>query len=394
MNIAMISYWSCPLTRPGVLKAGGMNIYILNLIYCLGRLGHKIDVYTRTHKKKDEKLITIHRNTRIIHLTSFDINSYEKRIVNYINDNNLKYDLIHSHYYYSGLIGCSLKEKLSIPLVMTFHTLGVMKKIYLHINDKKRIEHEKKIARCADGIIVSTKLESHDLIRYYNVSSKKIFVVSPGVNHNIFKRYDRNYSCRKLNLEEDKKIIVFIGRIDPVKRINLLIEAVAKLSKIYPSFKNKFLVLLIGGDIGSREFWKNKEVKKIRYLIAKKDLECCVKFIGSQPHHLLPFYYSAADVVVMPSIYESFGFVVLEALACGSTVLASKTGGVTFLIKDKENGRYFKSENYDNLSEILWELLNDDKQRIRLGNNALKSVRNYSWEKQAEETLGVYKSLL
>ncbi len=394
MNIMMVSYWSCPLTRPGILKAGGMNIYILNLVYHLSRLGHKIDIYTRIHRGKDEESVEIHKNTRIIHLASSDINSYKKRILKYIHNNNFKYDLIHAHYYYSGLIGCSLKKELSIPLIVTFHTLGIMKKIYLHINDKERIDYEKNITKNADGIIVSTELELHDLVKYYHVSSKKIFVVSPGVNHRIFKRYDKNYSRRKLNLEEDKKIIIFIGRIDPVKRINLLIKAVARLSRIHPSFSNKFRVFLIGGDIGNKEFWKDKEVKKIKYLIAKSNLECCVKFIGSQPHNLLPFYYSAADVVVMPSIYESFGFVVLEALACGSTVLASRTGGMTFLIKDGENGRYFNNDDYDNLSDILWELLNDSKQRIKLGNNALKSVRNYCWEKQAQKIVDIYRNLL
>lgn len=390
----MVSYWSCPLTRLGVLKAGGMNVYILNLAHHLGKLGHKIDIYTRSHKDRDEYLIKMHKNIRIIHLSASDLDSYTERILQYMKDNSHSYDLIHSHYYYSGMIGCKLKKEISIPLVMTFHTMGIMKKLYLGVDDRKRINYEREITKCVNGIIASTDLEETDLNKYYHVQKNKIFVVSPGVNHHIFKKYDQSYSRKKLSLEQGKRIILFIGRIDPVKRINLLIEAVAKLAKAHPSFENKFYVLLIGGDIASRGFWQDKEVKKIKYLIAKRNLECCVKFIGSQPHNMLPFYYSAADVVVMPSVYESFGFVVLEALACGSTVLASRVGGMTYLIRDKLNGRYFESDDYDSLSNILWELLNDRKQRTFLGKNAVESAKTYCWEKQTDKILTVYKQLL
>jgi D-inositol-3-phosphate glycosyltransferase len=394
MKIAMISYWSCPLTRLGVLKSGGMNVYILHLVHYLARLGHDVDVYTRTHKGGDENLIKLDKNARIIHLSAADTNSYTKNVLQYIKKHSLSYNIIHAHYYYSGLIGCGLKKELPVPLVMTFHTLGMMKKLYLGINDKRRINFEKKVVSCVDGIIASTDLEAVELMRYYQAEKNKIFVVPPGVNHHVFKKYNQSYSRSKLKIDKNKRVILFIGRIDPVKKINLLIEAVAKLTKIHPSFINNFRVFLIGGDIGSREFWHDKEVKKIKYLIGEKNLECCVKFIGSQPYNLLPFYYSAADVVVMPSVYESLSFVVLEALACGSTVLASRVGGMTFLIRDKINGRHFESNDYDSLSSILWELLNDKKQRAILSKNAIVSTKNYCWEKQVNKMLSVYKKLL
>lgn len=400
MNIIMISYWSCPLARLGVLAAGGMNVYVLNLVNTLGKLGHRIDIYTRVHKEEDEKVLVLHENVRIIHLKTSkadlyrDVKYYSERLLDYIKGNQLSYNVLHSHYFYSGLIGVQLSSGLSLPHLHTFHTLGLVKRLYGGINDPKRIRAERLIIDKISAIIASTELEKDDLIKRYKVNSKKIFVVSPGVNHFLFKNLDRQFSRVKLNLPQDKKIILFVGRIDPIKGISFLIEAIGKLTQKYPSFENIYRVLLIGGDLQSRYFWQNQEVKKIQYLIAEKNLECCVKFIGSRPHTLLPYYYCAADIVVMPSVYESFGLVVLEAMACGSCILASRVGGLKYLIKDKLNGRLFDSGNIEQLGRIIWELLNDKQQRIKLGQRALNASQEFCWDKQAKKILDVYKCFL
>lgn len=394
MRIAFISYWSCPLTKVGVLSAGGMSVYIMNLTRELVKSGHKIDIYTRVHKENDESVISRKDKIRIMHLKASNPEQYAIRLMKYINDNSLSYDIIHCHYYLSGPIGCNIQNKMNIPCVITFHTLGIMKKIHAQMYDKKRIRIEKSTVNCVRGVISSTSLEKSELIKYYNADSSKITVIPPGVNHKIFRKYPEISSRLKLRLPNDKKIILFIGRIDPIKRINLLIEALGKLTGNHPGFENKFMVLLIGGDIASRSFWQNPEVKKIKTLIVKKNLECCIKFIGSQPHHMLPYYYCASDVVVMPSIYESFGLVVLEAMSSGRAVIASKVGGMAFLIKDRVNGRHFESENINELSDIVWELLNDPKQRQKLGDEAYKTAGKLSWERQAKETLSLYRKLV
>ena len=400
MRIAMISYWTCPLTRLGVLNAGGLNVYILNLANELGKLGHQVDIYTRAHKERDESIVTIHQNVRIIHLATRllhhyqNVESFGHRIIDFTSKQSLSYEIIHSHYFYSGLVGLFLKEKLKIPHFVTFHTLAVMKDLYAGISDSKRIEAEKKIIEGSDGIIASTELEKNDLLTGYKASPSKIFVIHPGVNHHIFKKYDRAYSRKKLHLSARQKMILFVGRIDPIKGISLLIEAIYKLTHTYPKFEDNYRVILIGGDIESRSFWKHPEVVKISRLIDKKKLDCCIKFIGSRPHNILPFYYSASDVIVAPSSYESFGLVVLEAMACGGVVLASKVGGLKYLITDKDNGRLFESGNFKGLGSILWELLNDKKQRLRLGQAAEDSSYKFCWDKQANKTIDVYKKFL
>ena len=339
MNIVLICYWSCPLTPLGVLTAGGMNVYELNLANSLDKSGHKVDIFTRTHKQKDEISISVHKDVRVIHLPSLNnddhylaAQSFFNRMLEFIEKNSLSYQVIHAHYFFSGLVGIKLKKSLRIPMVQTFHTLGIMKKLYGKVIDEKRIKAEKEIIKKADGIIAATALEVKDLLKHYSAKKDKIFEISPGVDHRVFKKLNIKTSRTKLHLPLNKKIILFVGRIDPIKGINLLIEAVSILSKKYPSFENNFYVLLIGGDINSRKFWLDREVRKISQLILDKKLECCVKFIGSRPHYLLPYYYSAANVMVMPSVYESFGLVVLESMACGSAIVASKVGRFAYFV--------------------------------------------------------------
>lgn len=396
MNIAFTSYWSCPLTKLGVLSSGGMNVYVLNLANNLGILGHKVDIYTRAHQENDEKILVINKNVRIIHLPSSDKNLYKdsqifaQKMEVFIGKNSLSYDVLHCHYFYSGVVGLILRKKFSIPLFMTFHALGITKELYAGISDQRRVETEKNIVRSADAIISSIELEKKELIESYQADADKIFVVSPGVNHKIFRIYGKLNARKKAGMPLKQKIILFVGRIDPIKGITLLISAVAKLAKSYPNFENNFKVLLIGGDINSYNFWKHPEVVKIKSLIEKLNLSCCVKFIGAKPHFLLPYYYAGADLVVMPSKYESFGLVVLEAMASGAAVVASEVGGLSSLIKDRVNGRFFKSADATDLSEIIWELLNDKKQRKLLGEKAALESKKYCWDIQAKKIAKIY----
>lgn len=393
MEIAIISYWSCPLTRVGVFRAGGMNIYVSNLMNMLGKMGHRIDVFTRTHTEEDISISEIQKNVRIIHLKSKKSNNidyFTSELLNFIRSQQKKYDLIHAHYYYSGIVGIKLKNKLDIPLISTFHTLEKIKANSNGVEDHERIKKEMLVIQKSSGIVTSTEFEKDAIINIYGGSSEKIFIVPPGVNHFLFKPRNQIYSKDKLGLPINKKIILFVGRIDPIKGISLLIESIGKLKKVYPEFTNEVQVLIIGGDIENTKFWEKDEVRRINNVVKREKLESCVRFIGSKAHTILPFYYSAATVVVMPSYYESFGLVVLEALASGATVLASKAGGLKILIKDKKNGRLFKKGDVSDLMRVLWELLNDSKQRAYLQKNAIDSTKKYCWKIETEKMIKVY----
>lgn len=399
MRIAFISYWSCPLTRLGVLTAGGMNVYLFNLANQLQKQGVKVDIYTRSHQEKHESVVYLAKNIRLIHLPAGSDHYRQSAffagsVFDYLKKENIGYDLIHSHYYFSGLIGLNLKNKLMLPLVHTFHTLGQMKKNYAQIDDPQRIEAETMIARQADILIASTILEKNDLIKFYQADSEKVNVISPGVDHNLFAPLSQTSCRKKLGLPNNVKIILFVGRIDPIKGISLLLEAVYRTSKKQSEFKQCYKVLLIGGDIKSREFWKNPEVKKIQDFIKEKNLEHCADFLGNIAHNQLPVYYGVADLVVLPSVYESFGLVILEAMASGRAVLASKVAGINYLISDNVNGQVFTGGDIEDLSQKLMRLMQNDSKRKIMGKNAFLTSQDYTWEKQAAKILFLYRRLV
>ena len=400
MRIAFISYWSCPRKRLGILSSGGMNVYLFNLANQLVRKNVQVDIFTPSHVEKHDSVIYLSKKICLIHLPVNANNDYSGssqfagEILHYISDKKIIYDAIHAHYFFSGLTAVILKKVLKIPFIQTFHTLGEMKKKYLGVIDSRRISAEKEITLKADGLISSTSLEKKDLLVKYNADPGKIFIANPGVDHNIFKPLEKENCLSRLNLSNGYKYILFVGRLDPVKGIDLLLESVYSLTKGSSDFNKKFKLLIIGGDLKNRNFRNNNEVNKIADFIINKKLSATVEFLGSKQNSELPLYYSCADLVVMPSVYESFGLVILEAMACGSAVLASSVGGLKYLVKDNFNGQLFKNGSITDLTEKISNLLMDDNKRKYLGQNAFKTSQKFSWEKQAAKMLSLYREFI
>lgn len=400
MKVAVISYWACPMKRLGTDTGGGMSVYILNFANYLARMGHQVDIFTRSHREKDVSIINPHKNVRIIHFKQTDFEDLYQDAVNFagtmkgfIRKNRITYDIIHSHYYYSGISGMIIRNSLKIPWLHTYHTLGAVKNRRLGLRDRGRIDTEDMIARNADGLIVSTDLEREDLLKSHKPEKRKIHVIYPGVDHRIFHRLDRKKTRNKLGIPEDKKIILFVGRIDPAKGLTTLITATGILfRRIGQDIQSLVQLLFIGGDPHA---WRdNAEFVKIRNQIRRNSLSRSVEFLGSKPYHKLPLYYNAADVVVLPSLYESFGFVLLEAMACGTAVIASDVGGPRFLIRDGHDGCLFKSENAADLAEQTERILTEDPFRTKLGRNAEISSKRFCWDKQAGKLAAVYKKFI
>jgi D-inositol-3-phosphate glycosyltransferase len=391
MHIAMISYWSCPLARLGVASAGGLNVYVLNLAQALGELGHEVDVYTRQHPASDDVAYDLHPNVAVTHIRQCDDNLYQDvlcfadTVAAHGMERGRQYDVIHAHYYYSGLVGLALRERFDAPLVMTFHTLGIMKKTVVGVEDQRRIDAETRIIDQADAIVASTELEKADLMAWHDVPDDKVYTVHPGVDHHIFQPYGRQASRELLGIDPDDRIVVFVGRIDPIKGIDILLAAFAKLHA-----DQRTKLLLIGGAPDDEAFWNTLEGATLRQQIEQYDLEGRVILVGSQPQERIARYHAASDLVVMPSAYETFGFVALEAMACGACVVASRVGGLQYLIEDGVDGRLFEQGNVDALAAVMDELLADPAQRERLGREALAASFQYCWSIQAEKMLAVY----
>lgn len=385
LKIAMLSVHSCPVGTLGTRDTGGMSVYITELASALGRLGHLVDIYTRVHDPRDRQIYALGRDVQLIHLKAGENEQIHKLAVyTHLPDfscgieafrkaNNLQYDIVYSHYWLSAWVGEYLQQWWHIPHVTMFHTLGAVKNITGIGEDEPelRIETEKGLARNCYHIIAPTEKEKEGLALHYGASPEKISIVPCGVNLELFKPTGKEKAKRELGLGDDK-IILCVGRLEPVKGIEQMVKAIPLLQA-----KNVKLVI-IGGE-GNSPY----EMEHLRRLCRELNIEDKVAFHGLVKQDELPGYYSAADVCVISSYYESFGLVALESLACGTPVVATDVGGSKNVIREGETGYVVADNEPHHLAEKIDLIL----ARPASGRSALSiraSVGKYSWTNIAE----------
>ncbi|MFC1845916.1 glycosyltransferase [Chloroflexota bacterium] len=398
LRIAMISLHSCPLGKLGERDTGGMNVYIRELARELGEKGHIVDIYTRTHQPEHEQVIDLGNNTRLIHIETgateeipkIAFYSYLERFIcgveNFRSSNiNSRYDLIHSHYWLSGLAGKHLQLWWHVPHITMFHTLGAVKNS-IGIGEEEtelRIEGEREVINSCEQIIAATATEKKDLIYYYHARQQNITVLPCGVNPDIFKPIDKETAIKELGLS-DQSTILYVGRIEQLKGLGQLLKA---MNYIKDSISPRLLI--VGGD----EFG-NGETQALYNLADELQIKDKVLFQGSVPHETLPLYYSAADICVIPSYYESFGMVALESLACGTPVLATDVGDMKNIIRSDAAGYIIDSNSPDRLAEKLSELLSNGKKQLEDAEIRRSLISDYNWREIADRILLEYESAI
>src|SRR4030042_308240 len=359
LNIAMISIHSCPLGVLGGRDTGGMNVYVREMARELAKRGHMIDIYTMAHQPQHGPPINLGQNVRIIHLeTGVDedmpklaIYDYIQRFVcgaeNFRKYNDMPYDLIHSHYWLSGLVGKQLQTLWHIPHAVMFHTLGAVKNS-IGIGEHEpelRIQGEQEVIDSCHRIIASTAKEREYLIKHYGAFPDKIAIIPCGVNLDLFKPVDKETARQELGLDH-QKVILFVGRIDPLKGLEHLLGALTYIEGEKPP-----LLMVVGGDEHSQG-----QVQVMQRMAKDPRIEDRVSFVGSVDHQKLPLFYSAADVCAIPSYYESFGMVALESLACGTPIVANNVGGMRHMVSHEEMGRIVSDNSPRNLHSEISEL--------------------------------------
>jgi len=387
LKIAMLSVHSCPVGNLGAKDTGGMSVYIRELARELGGKGHLVDVYTRVHDQNDPQVVDLGHNARLIHLRVGDDTRIEKlalythlpdfacSLENYCQQNNQRYDIIFSHYWLSALVGEYLKNWWHIPHLTMFHTLGAVKNTF-NIGSEEtelRIETEKSLARNCDRIIAATPVEKEYLTHLYTATPERIEVIPCGVNLQLFYPRGKRISRQRLGLTDDK-VLLFVGRIDPLKGINQLIKALPLLQN-----GQKRRLLIVGGDEDSRA-----EIATLQGLTQELKVQDSVSFLGTIKHEQLPYYYSAADLCVMPSYYESFGMVALEALACGTPVVATDVGALKSIIRQGETGYVVTDNSPRQLAGQIELLLNHPITELKSVMAMRESVSQYGWANIAE----------
>lgn len=407
-NIAMISIHTCPLACPEALlggrETGGMNVYLRELSKELGRRGHQVDVFTRFQDPDTEQIEWIGPGARVVHLPAGPLSSYDKnKLVNHVDEfacniemfgmaNRLRYDVIHSHYWVSGLVAHKLQQSWGARMTHMFHTLGHLKnRVAKSEGDREidaRVRIEENVMRWADQLIAATPLEEEQMVRLYGADREKITVIPAGVDTASFYPRDKARVREQLGLPGlDTPILLFVGRIERLKGIDTLLEAVAVVSRTCTGRNLK--ALIVGGGGQTEE--ENAELRRVVQLYRELNLEEQVEFVGSKPQEMLPLYYAAADVTVMPSHYESFGLVAVESMASGTPVIASNVGGLSFTVVDGETGYLVEEENHFALAEQVHSLLKNPDLREKMGETAARHALQYSWEKIAEQIEGVYE---
>ena len=393
LRICMLSAHSCPVGKLGTRDTGGMSVYIRETASELGKRGHLVDVYTRVHDPDDRQVYELGQNARLIHLRAGGDEEMHKLVLyshlpdfvsnleNFRKHNSLRYDLIFSHYWLSGLAGTYLQQSWRVPHITMFHTLGAVKnaireKTHLTFGrqePKLRIETERQLVRKCDRIIAPTERERLALVRFYGASSEKISVVPCGVNLDHFKIIGKASARRYLGLDGDK-IILFVGRIDPLKGIENLIKALPHLRHI-----PKIGLTIVGGDERSR-----REVQQLQKLARDLGVLDSVTFLGLIKHERLPYFYNASDACVVPSYYESSGLVALESLACGTPVVATDVGNHRNLIQQGETGYLIEDNAPRPLADKINLLVSDSDTDTRSAQLIRASVSQFGWSKIAE----------
>jgi D-inositol-3-phosphate glycosyltransferase len=407
----MLSYHTCPLAVLGGKDTGGMNVYVRELTRQLGIKGVHVDVFTRSQDEHVPHVLhDLGYGNRVVHIPAGPevplpkqellkyVPEFTNGILEFARLKDLKYDIVHSHYWMSGLAGLSLKEAWNTPIIHMFHTLGLMKQRIARSDGERegdyRIQGELKVIQNVDWIVASTPAEVAQLQWLYNTNPKKIVIIPPGVDPHRFYQIPEDEAKEFVGLKEKDRMILFVGRIEPLKGIDTLLEAMAILRDQGFFQKIPFYLAVIGGDPAEDRNQVSGEMARLQELREKYQLADLVAFLGKKAQDTLPYYYSAAEVVVVPSFYESFGMVALESMACGTPVIASQVGGLAFLVQDGETGFTVPSDDPVALAEKLSVLLGDVELRAKMGKRSEEFARQYSWENINDRVIELYRNNL
>ena len=396
LRIAMLSIHSNPIGELGTNDTGGMSVYIRELARELGKRRHRIDVYTRLQNGRHQPVIDLFENVRLIHLGIPDnghlsrlalypyLSKFFELMENFRSREGIAYDLIHSHYWLSGRLGNWAQELWDRPHIAMLHTLGEVKNRtgVGRPESELRIAAEKKLLKTCHRILAPTDREKNSLIRYYGVCEEKIGVVPCGVNLDLFQPQDKQAARKQLGFDQKDLILLYVGRFEPLKGIEGLLEAMSHLKR-----HRRLRLVLVGGDGDGAP-----ESRLLKQKATNLGIDDKVLFAGRVDQKYLPPYYSSADVLVISSHYESFGLVGLEALACGRPVVSTPVGAMESLINQSQAGHVVSDTLPRSLAKGIQSIITNSAPQQ--ADEIRESVLDYSWSNVAAAILEEYETAI
>ncbi len=392
-RVAILSLHSSPLIQPGTGDGGGMNVYVRELASALAQAGVLCRVYVRRWEANLPERIEIEPGFEVVHVDAGRVDAAKEDLPQVVpafaegvlaDLKDEPADVVHANYWLSGVAGSILKSELGLPLVTTFHTLARVKAELGDPEPERRARAEAEVMRDADVVLANCTAEADQLVEYYDVPREKIEIVPPGVDHAFFSRGSQAGARWALGADADEPLLLFVGRIQPLKGVDVAVEALARLER------SDARLWIVGGASGADG---DAEVSRIRRLIADRGLTERVDFHPPQAHHLLSTYYRAADVCLVPSRSESFGLVALEAAACGVPVVASAVGGLLTLVEHARSGYLIESRDPDEYAAWIDTILADPVLARRLSVSGAGRARTYTWSTSAGRLRRLYQDL-
>ncbi len=396
-QVAYLSMHTSPLVQPGSGNAGGMNVYIDELSRTMVQRGVAVDVFTRRTDATQPDVVEVIAGYRVFHVDAGPaapapisdmidwVQEFAEGVIGLI-ETDLP-DILHSHYWLSGSAGLIVKRKLGLPLANSFHTLGRIKDLTKRGDEAPesdaRIAAESEVIAESDCVIAATPLEAADLLEHYGADPTRLCTSPPGIDHDLFSPGDRHEARSRIGWDVDRPHALFVGRIQPLKGVDVALDAAALIAAEVPGFR----FTVIGGPSGPEG---EAELVRLRSRAAEPDLAGVVDFVAPVAHGDLADFYRAADVVLLPSRSESFGLVAAEAQSCGTPVVAACVGGLEYVVSHGRSGLLVEGWTPDAYARAVIHVLTDPPLAARLSKGALEWSKRFSWDLTANRFLELY----
>jgi len=398
-SVAYLSLHSCPLQQPGSGDAGGMNVYISELGRAMADHGVEVVVFTRRVDDTTPDVVEVVPGFRVVHIEAGPrrrlpigdlhglVGLFAEETLHWIDEHDLSFDILHSHYWLSGWAGVLLKEKLQLPLANSFHTLGRIKDLTRRSDEQpegalRTLTEEEVISR-SDCVVASTPFEFDDLTDHYGADPARLCTSPPGIRHDVFKPGDKENARMWTGLNRGRNIL-FVGRVQPLKGFDVAMRALSLMSTSDAHF------VVIGGPSGGEG---PAEIERLHHIAAETGVSERVHFIPPVARDQLVAFYQAADVVVMPSRSETFGLVAAEAQSCGTPVVAAAVGGLPYIIEDGKSGLLVEGHEPEDYAAALDQVLGDADFALRLSAGAIEHSNRFSWTATVSRFMELYEGI-
>jgi D-inositol-3-phosphate glycosyltransferase len=403
-RVAMLTVHTSPLEQPGIGDAGGLNVYVVETSRRLAAQGVAVEIFTRATAGDLPPATELAPGVTVRHVTAGPYEGLGKDdlpgqlcafTAGVMRTEARRppgwYDLVHSHYWLSGQVGWLAAERWQVPLVHSMHTMARVKNHALATGDSPeppgREIGEAQVVEAADRLVANTDDEAKALIELYDADPGKVAVVAPGVDLDVFRPMDRGKARSRTGLPPDALVLLFVGRIQPLKAPDLLLLAAAELLRDRPNLRDRLVVAILGGPSGSGL----RAPESLQRLAVQLGLEANVRFAPPVSRSELAAWYAAADLVAVPSYNESFGLVAIEAQACGTPVVAAAVGGLRTAVADGISGVLVDDHDSGHWAKVIGDLLSDETGRRRLAHGAINHAATFSWDATVSALLDVYR---